>query len=125
MVLSVFFAYTAAGQNKDKWKAPESSKKLKSLVPSDNENLAAGKTLYAKHCKSCHGASGKGDGPKAAQLEKECGDFTSAEFKSMTDGEIYWMTTEGKDPMPTYEKKMTDEERWQVVQYVRTLGEKK
>jgi mono/diheme cytochrome c family protein len=124
ILFTALIACSASAQDK-KWKAPESSKKLKAAVPADDENIAAGKALYAKHCKSCHGAGGKGDGPKAAQLEKECGDFTSSEFKSLTDGEIYWMTTEGKDPMPTFKKKATDEERWQMTHYVRTLGDKK
>jgi hypothetical protein len=43
----------------------------------------------------------------------------------MTDVEIYWFTTEGNDPMPTFKKKTTDEERWQMTHFVRSLGEKK
>jgi mono/diheme cytochrome c family protein len=126
VVFGLFVAFSAQAQDKGKkWVAPESAKKLKNEVKVDDENLAAGKALYIKHCKSCHGGGGKGDGPKAANLEKECGDFTSADFKALSDGEIYWITTEGNDPMPTFKKKTSDEERWQMVMYVRTLGEKK
>jgi mono/diheme cytochrome c family protein len=126
VLLIAFMACSTTAQDKGKkWTAPESAKKIKPAVPADAENITAGKALYAKHCKSCHGAGGKGDGPKAAQLEKESGDFTSSEFKSLSDGELYWMTTEGNDPMPTFKKKTTEEERWQMVHYVRTLGEKK
>jgi len=126
LVFGLFMACTTKAQDKGKkWVAPESAKKIKPAVPANDENITAGKALYAKHCKSCHGASGKGDGPKAANLEKECGDFTSADFKGLTDGEVYWMTTEGNDPMPTFKKKTTEEERWQIVHYVRTLADKK
>ncbi len=125
ILLSAFVACSTSAQDKGKeWKAPESAKKLKAAVPADDENIAAGKALYSKHCKSCHGASGKGDGPKAAQLEKECGDFTTANFKTLSEGEVYWMTTEGNDPMPTFKKKTTEEERWQITHYVKTLGKK-
>jgi mono/diheme cytochrome c family protein len=81
--------------------------------------------LYSKHCKSCHGSSGKGDGPKASGLEISSGDFTSEEFKKETEGAIYYKTTEGRDPMPTFKKKVSDEERWQIVLYVMSLGQKK
>jgi mono/diheme cytochrome c family protein len=124
LVFGLFMVCTTHAQDK-KWVAPESSKKLKNPVAVNDESMEAGKALYLKHCKSCHGAGGKGDGPKAANLEKKCGDFTSSDFKALTDGEIYWMTTEGQDPMPTFKKKTAEEERWQIVNYVRTLGEKK
>jgi len=108
-------------QEVKKWDAPESSKKTKNPVAANDENLAAGKTLYAKHCKSCHGTTGKGDGPKAANLDVSCKDFTKPEIQAQTDGELFWKTSEGRDPMPTFKKKTTDEERWQIISYVRTF----
>ena len=112
-------------QQEKKWEAPESAKKMKNPVASNDASIAEGKTLYAQYCKSCHGAKGKGDGPKAAQLEKKCGDFSTKEFQSQTDGEVYWKTTEGNDPMPTFKKKIADDQdRWKIVNYVRTLAVK-
>ena len=107
------------------WPAPESAVKMKNPNPASAQDITDGKALYAKHCKSCHGSGGKGDGPKAANLDISCGDFTSDEFKKETEGGIYWKTTEGRDPMPTFKKKMSDDERWQVVSYIRSLSEKK
>ena len=107
------------------WAAPESAVKVKNPNKVDDEFITAGKALYAKHCKSCHGTSGKGDGSKASKLEISCGDFTSPEFKAETEGTVYWKTTEGRDPMPTFKKKTTEEERWQIVAYIETLGKKK
>ena len=125
-LLFVFIsACSTHAQEVKKWDAPESSKKLKNTVAVNDENNAAGKALYAKHCKSCHGTTGKGDGPKAANLDVSCKDFTKEEFKKQTDGEIFWKTSEGRDPMPTFKKKTTDEERWQIINYVRILGAKK
>ncbi|MDO8899347.1 MAG: cytochrome c [Bacteroidales bacterium] len=86
----------------------------------DAEKL--GKTLYAKHCRSCHGNTGLGDGPKAKNLETFPGDFSSAKFQAFKDGELYFMSYIGRDEMPNFEKNIPDEEsRWAIVSYMRTL----
>lgn len=86
----------------------------------DAEKL--GKTLYAKHCRSCHGNTGLGDGPKAKNLETFPGDFTSAKFQELKDGELYFMSFIGRDEMPNFEKNIPDEEsRWAIISYIRTL----
>jgi len=52
------------------------------------------------------------------------GDFSMEEFQVQTDGEIFWKTTEGRDDMPTFKKKVpSDEDRWLMVNYIRTLAE--
>lgn len=103
------------------WPAPESAVKMKNPVKSDESAIKDGKDLFVQHCKSCHGAKGKGDGPKADKLDISCGDFTSPEVAKMTDGELYWKTTEGRKPMPSYKEKLSDSERWKVVNYIRSL----
>jgi mono/diheme cytochrome c family protein len=111
-------------QEVKKWDAPASSKTTKNPVTATADNLAEAKSLYAKHCKSCHGTTGKGDGPKAANLDVSCKDFTKPEFKKQTDGELYWKITNGRDPMPTFKTKLSNDERWGLVNYIRTMGKK-
>lgn len=104
------------------WKVPEASKKMKSAVKTSAESVAEGKTLYAKHCKSCHGSKGLGDGPKSKELDTPSGDFSVAAFQNQTDGEIYYKIVEGRDDMPSYKKKITDDEDlWNIVNYLRSL----
>jgi mono/diheme cytochrome c family protein len=112
------FAQKPAGKP---WAAPEAAVKKKNPVASDAGSIKEGKDLYAQHCKSCHGAKGKGDGAKAEKIDISCGDFTSAETKKMTDGELFWKTTEGRKPMPSYKEKLSDSERWKVINYIRSL----
>jgi mono/diheme cytochrome c family protein len=105
------------------WETPAKYKTMKNPVKAtDAEAIATGKTLYAKHCKSCHGAKGLGDGPKASTLKTTCGDFSSKDFQAFTDGELFFKTSNGRDEMPAYDKKIPDEaDRWALVNFMRTL----
>lgn len=118
---------TATAQNKPAgkpWPAPESAIKMKNPVKADEGSIKEGKELYAQHCKSCHGTKGKGDGTKAEKIDISCGDFSTAEFAKISDGELYWKTTQGRKPMPSYKEKLGDSERWAIINYVRTLAAK-
>jgi mono/diheme cytochrome c family protein len=110
---------------KKPWKVPDAAKKVKNPVEKSDEAVASGKTLYMKHCKSCHGSKGLGDGPKSKELDTPSGDFTIEEFTSQTDGELFYKIKEGRDDMPSFKKKITDdEEMWSIVHFVRTLAKK-
>ncbi len=117
----VLYAFTTPPQ--DAWVVPDKYKNMKN--PTDPKvDLNIGKALYAKHCQSCHGKEGYGDGPKADGLKGDLGDFSSADFHAQTDGELFYKTTFGRDDMPEYTKKMPDDEdRWLVINYIRTLKE--
>ncbi len=125
IVLVGFILFSFSSFNQEEWEVPEKYKTMKNPTDkADKENLAIGKSLYNKHCKSCHGKEGFGDGPKADEQEGDLGDFSIAEFQVQTDGELFYKTTFGKDDMPEYTKKMPDDEdRWLIVNYMRTLAE--
>lgn len=117
----VLLSFTALDQ--DEWVVPEKYQNMKN--PTDpNEDQDIGKQLYSKHCQSCHGKRGYGDGKKADEVDGDLGDFSSEEFQSQTDGAIFYKSYFGRKDMPNYEKKIPDEEdMWLVVNYVRTLAE--
>lgn len=117
----VLMSFMANNQPKP-WPVPDKFNKMVNPVKSDATSIAAGKTLYNQHCKSCHGSKGKGDGSKAAQLDTECGDFTTTAFHDQTDGALYYKTVEGRKDMPSFKKKIPDaDDIWAVVNYMRTL----
>ena len=119
--VTVLMAFVPKKQN-DPWPVPDKYKNMANPVKSDATSLATGKTLYNQHCKSCHGTKGKGDGPKAAQLDTECGDFTKPAFQSQTDGALFYKTSERRKDMPSFKKKIADQnDIWAVVNYMRTL----
>ncbi|MCF6346722.1 MAG: cytochrome c [Flavobacteriaceae bacterium] len=123
--LAIFTLYSFNAVTQDEWVVPEEYKTMKNPTnANDGENKAIGKSLYNKHCKSCHGKEGFGDGPKADEQEGDLGDFSSAEFQVQTDGELFYKVTKGRDDMPKFEKKVSsDEDRWLIVNYMRTLEE--
>jgi mono/diheme cytochrome c family protein len=101
--------------------APASASAKKNPLAASEATFQTGKRIYGKECASCHGKKGVGDGPKAGDLTKEPGNFTTKEFASQSDGAIFWKMTKGNKPMPTFATAYTDEERWSVVNYLRTL----
>lgn len=112
-----------ASFDQDEWVVPDKYEKMTN--PTDpEEDLDYGKELYDKHCRSCHGKEGYGDGPKADEVEGDLGDFSSEEFQAQSDGAIFYKSYIGRKDMPNYEKKIPDEEdMWLVVNYMRTLKE--
>lgn len=114
---------TSVAQEKPKpWPVPESAKKVTIPIKSNSENLNIGKGVYAKHCKSCHGKNGEGDGTKAPELETFPGDFTTDNIAAQSDAELFYRTAVGRDDMPAFKKKIgNDDDIWAVVLYIKTL----
>ena len=106
------------------WVAPARNARKANPVPSDAASVAAGQTLYEKNCLSCHGATGVGNGPAAKDLQKPPGNLGDAKLWEQTDGALFWKLTEGRTPMPTFEKTLSETDRWTVINYVRTLSPK-
>lgn len=104
------------------WDIPEKYQKMENTFKGDEGLVKVGKTIYMKHCRSCHGNTGLGDGPKAARLETAIRSLASEEFQAQSDGVIYYQSIIGRDEMPNFESKIPDDEdRWAVVMYMRTL----
>lgn len=103
--------------------APASAEALKNPVKGDAAATAQGAVLYKKQCAMCHGDKGKGDGAAAASLAKAPANHTSAAVQKLSDGALFWMITNGNNPMPSY-KSMTETQRWQLVNFIRTLAKK-
>jgi cytochrome c oxidase cbb3-type subunit 2 len=111
---------------------PEAAIVIPPPPPANADTLVKGKTLYAQaKCAECHGESGRGDGPSAAQLKDDFdlpiapADFTRGQFKGGSHvSDIYRAMTVGLDgtPMPSFADSMTDAERWAISYYVLSLS---
>lgn len=112
---------TSDGQQTGEWKAPASADKLKNPLFANSAATQKGKKLYKQMCAICHGNSGKGAGMAGMSLNPRPSDFTSAKLQNQSDGAIYWKMTEGRTPMASYKDILKEEQRWQLVNYIRTL----
>ena len=123
VLLGLFFVGAIA--QKGPWAAPKDADNVKNPIAGNAASVAAAKTLYVANCGPCHGDKGRGDGPAAQGLNPKPADHTSAAVQSESDGAIFWKMSEGRTPMPGYKKIFTDEQRWGLVNYIRTLAKKR
>jgi mono/diheme cytochrome c family protein len=108
----------------EKWTVPARAAAKKNPVAVNETSIALGKKIYERQCLLCHGAKGKGDGPVAARLEKRPGNLSDPKLWEQSDGALFWKVNEGHKPMPKFKNIMSDEERWPVINYIRTLAPK-
>jgi mono/diheme cytochrome c family protein len=101
------------------WTAPPEAKATKN----PEKGVGNAKKSVETNCVSCHGAGGKGDGVAAAALPAKPADWTSDKVQSQSDGEIFWKISNGRGPMPPW-KHLPDKERWELVNYIRSLKKK-
>ncbi len=122
----------ARGGEEDVLKPRVSADRLASVrlmsnpVPADVKSIAAGKDIYNGKglCVSCHGESGKGDGPGGAAFDPGPRNFTDTAWQAArTDGELFTVITEGTQyGMIAFGNGLTAKEKWEVINYVRTFG---
>jgi mono/diheme cytochrome c family protein len=86
-------------------------------------SIAAGKKEFGYDCAMCHGADGGGKGDLAVDMKLTIRDFRDpAALKSVTDGEMFYVTKNGNKNMPSEADRLKDEEIWNLVNYIRTLA---
>jgi len=104
----------------------DASENMVNPVKATNKSIAMGRALFQTYCFPCHGGSGKGDGPVGKIFETQPADLTSDYVKDdLTDGWIWGTITFGSYIMPRYGYDMSPAERWDVVNYVRNVLEKR
>ena len=105
----------------------EKARVLENPVPLTRESLETGKKYFNIHCRPCHGVVGSGDG-LVTQVHRENGFVVPPSLYSdkirdeWKDGEIYHNITMGQGQMAGYGSRITEENRWAIVHYVRALG---
>ena len=120
--MAFFYASFVFAQHNAPWNVPEAAKAKKNLYAADASSLARGKKSYEIECLRCQGKKGKGDGSNAMKLNKTVANLTSDYVQKQTDGELFWKISEGKKPMPLAKSTLTDDQRWDIINYIREFG---
>ena len=105
----------------DNWVAPLDAKEI--VNPYSGNQIAAqkGEMLFQKLCWTCHGKSGLGDGPAGKNLKPQPKNFRLNSVQDQSDGELYWKISNGKGMMLPYKHSLSEEQRWQLVNYIRSF----
>ena len=121
-LIVLFFIASGYISFQDDWTVPDQFKNMDNPFSGVEDEDEIGLDLYKVHCRSCHGKTGLGDGSKAFELDSDVKDFTAKTFKSQPDGGIYFKIIMGRDEMPSFDKKIKEEEdRWMLVNYVKNF----
>lgn len=105
------------------WVAPSSADNITNPLWPTDESIKEGKKLYKQLCSICHGDKGKGDGLAGASLNPRPANLSIN--KGQSDGALYWKLNEGRPPMASYKFLLTEDQKWQLINYIRTLKKKK
>jgi mono/diheme cytochrome c family protein len=124
IVIALFFTSMAFAQHTAHWTVPDAEKVKKNPYASDESSKARGKKTYKLECFRCHGKEGRGDGSSADLLDKQPADLTTEKVQNQTDGELFWKISEGRKPMPLAKRTLTDDQRWDIINYIRTFKNK-
>ena len=111
-------------QSKQKWSAPAAEAQKKNPVAATESALAAGQKIYSKTCAMCHGKGGDADGPAVIELNIHPAKLSDPKVATESDGALFWKVTTGKKPMPAYGKRLSETDRWNLVNYIRTLSKR-
>jgi mono/diheme cytochrome c family protein len=122
VLLLVAVAYTFFQEDKP-WVIPEEAKSRKNPLQPSDAAIKSAKGLYAENCVNCHGEAGRGDGSEAMRYNPKPADFTDApHMNSVTDGALFYQISQGRRPMPSFKRRMTEDQRWQLVLLVRSFA---
>jgi mono/diheme cytochrome c family protein len=105
------------------WEAPAWADTLINPVVFDSAAQVEARALYLKNCSVCHGETGHGDGMMARGMQPPPAPFADdPDLSSDPVGELYWKISTGRKPMPSWKKDLTEEQRWMLVSYVKSLA---
>jgi mono/diheme cytochrome c family protein len=104
------------------WTAPPDAVAMANPQVADAASLARGGQVYSSECLACHGVHGRGDGPDGFVLDPPPSDLTSQRVVGESDGTLFFRISEGHEGMPPFAPRLSAEQRWHLVNYVRTLA---
>lgn len=124
ILLVLSFGNNVTKAQSNSWPVPKAAADMQNPVASNSNSIKNGNTLYQSYCAPCHGKNGKGDGPAATSLHPKPADHTSAAVQAESDGTLFYKISEGHTgtAMPPFKAVLHADQRWAIIDYIRTLS---
>ena len=103
------------------WTAPPEAKAMHNPLVASAKVIAAGKANYGIFCEGCHGPRADGAGPIAIKFSIPVTDLTTSQVQQQNDGELFWKLSQGYGAMPTWSDVLSDDDRWQLIVFIRSF----
>ena len=91
-------------------------------VAPGRESIQRGRNLFSSQCVWCHGPKGDGKGELALADNLPTPDFTAAQQKKCTDGELFYILTHGHGSMPGQGSRLREKQKWDLINFIRSLA---
>ncbi|WP_421918086.1 c-type cytochrome [Marinifilum sp.] len=121
--LLLIFVFSGSMANAQDWIVPASAKKKQNPYEATSKNISSGKKIYNIQCKSCHGDPTMANMLPLAPVAPT--DLGAQNFLVQNDGEIFYKVNKGKGAMPAFEKTLSDEDKWMVINFLRSFDRNK
>jgi mono/diheme cytochrome c family protein len=119
----IVIAIVLAVMRRGEWIIPDEAKQRRNPLQTSPQVLESARPLYTEKCERCHGVTGKGNGPESARQYPSPSDLTDTQrMNALTDGAIFYQISEGRRPMPSFKRRMTEDQRWQLVLLIRSFA---
>jgi mono/diheme cytochrome c family protein len=106
------------GGGRQHWVIPDNEARELNPIEVSSESLARGRAIYSENCQRCHGEFGFGDGPDASDLSVRPVPLRHA-ARMHSDGELNYIIRTGREPMPSWQERLTQDQRWDVINFIR------
>jgi mono/diheme cytochrome c family protein len=113
---------TAGADGSQAWMAPSRAARRPNPFAGDATTGATGQSVYAETCRVCHGDAGRGDGVAAGWLARAPANLAVGAVAQESDGALFWKIATGNRPMPTFAQRLSENDRWLVVSYLRSFA---
>ena len=124
IITLLFFGSKSLYAQRD-WAVPQYTKDLKNQFLENTVATAEGKLIYSQMCVLCHGISRKGNGEAGLSFEKKLANFFYLKnIANEAEGEIFRKISLENPPMASYDELLTEDQRWQLVNYSKELHKK-
>jgi len=122
--LFIILEFSSCNSSKEpdkNWTAPSDADNVKSPFSNVVEMEEKGQKLYNVYCRMCHGETGLGDGAAGSSLDPKPANFHRGKVQRQTDGALFYKVSNGRGSMPAFKNSLSEEQRWQLVSYIRKL----